>query len=95
MCKHRFLYLVQLVVQELAHLMVLRIDNQKTLVVCGEPHPPLTVKLHVPHLQFFRQTFNLMLLQVVLDASNPLVLLLELDEALLLYRHPDISLGVD
>ena len=54
--------LVELIVQQLLHLLTLRVDHEDTLMVCADPDPATFVGHHVPDLQRVGQWSNAMCL---------------------------------
>ena len=51
--------LVELIVQELSHLVVLQVNHQQSLVVGSQPDTSLGVHLQVPYLQVLRNILYL------------------------------------
>ena len=87
--------LVELVVLELAHLMVLHVYHEQSLMVGGSPYPALLVDLYVPRLQFLRHIRDAMGVQIVGQLFVPPFLAAYIYKGVFQRHHPEVALLVD
>ena len=87
--------LVVLIVLELLPLQVLLIHDYQSVVVAGQPDPPIIVNTDVPNLQVFREVLDAEVSHVRCQGVIPLVLLLDEHETATRRTRPEVASPVD
>ena len=85
---------VELVVQELTHLMVLQIEYQQSLMVGSQPDMSLGIHLQVPYLQVVRHILYLVFAEQRRIADTPLTVLVHAHIGVVFCRHPDVTVVI-
>ena len=84
---------VELIIQELLHLLALGVDHKQSFMVGTYPYPTTTVHTHIPNLKRFRQRGDAHRSEVRIHRGVPAFLLLVVDKQTG-GNHPDIAMFV-